>query len=368
VLNRTVSRRRFLVVGAAAAVGVAALDGVALIGSSPGNRKPLNWASPRGSLDVVDDYPLWVATKLGYFAGQGLDLSISAGPAQADSGLSQVLDGLADVGFPSPGLLASTVDRGLPLQSFFQLCAGPVFGFAVRSGSAISQVAQLAGGSVAVASKSWTELVEPLLVEAGIGPRAVRVLVAGKDWLASTGSGRTEASLAWSGLEGSPGAHGLRFLLGERWSTLPANSYVARASALADANRRKELTAFTRAVVMGLEFARASPAAAAQIVYELAPGLADSTSPALAVRAVSRMAGVYEAGRQRGQPWGVHEKKRWAAFLRIQEELGRTKRLRPEDVYTNALIRAANDIDFLRVQSDALAYPLDRGFRAAQGA
>ena len=30
------------------------------------------WVSPRGSLEVMDDYPLWVATELGYFDDLGI--------------------------------------------------------------------------------------------------------------------------------------------------------------------------------------------------------------------------------------------------------------------------------------------------------
>ena len=138
---------------------------------------------------------------------------------------------------------------------------------------------------------------------------------------------------------------------------------MARAADLADDGSRRFLTAFSTAVVMALEFTRINPAAAAQIVYRRAPGLSVKTSPARVIKAVSRVAEVYEAGRRRGLPWGIHERKRWTGFLRIQEELGRVKQLRPEDVYSNALIAAANSFDTARVKRDALGFRSSLEFR-----
>lgn len=363
MLSHAVTRRRFLIIGSAAAAGVAALDAFPLLASPRSPGRPVAWVSPRGALDVVDDYPLWVATELGYFESQGVDLGIEPGVIQPDSGLGDVLSGSVDVGFPAPNVLVSSVDRGLPLRSFFQLCAGPMFGFALGPGTAIRSPRELSGTTIAVGSASWAELLEPLLVEAGVDPRSVRIVEAGEEWLKAVSSGRADAALAWRGIESSASAKGLRFLLGERYSTLPANSYVARAVDLADDRSRRFLTAFSTAVVMALEFTRVNPVAAAQIVYRRAPGLSEKTSPARVIQAVSRVAEVYEAGRRRGLPWGIHERKRWTGFLRIQEELGRVKQLRPEDVYSNALIAAANSIDTARVKRDALGFRSSWEFR-----
>src|ERR1700736_5501853 len=251
VLTRPITRRRFLVVGSASAAAVAALEAVPLLGTLSPERRSLTWASPRGALNVVDDYPLWTAVELGYFQKQGLDLRITPGTQHADSSLGHVLDRTADIAFPSPTLLATSVDRGLGLRSFFQLSAGPHFGFALGPGSHVRTPSDLSGATVAVGSESWKDLVEPLLVEAGVAPRSVRIVVSGDGWLKAAAGGRTDAALVWNGLQATPDGRGLRYLLGDRWSKLPANSYVARSSDLADSRTRDLLTAFTKGVAMG---------------------------------------------------------------------------------------------------------------------
>jgi NitT/TauT family transport system substrate-binding protein len=200
-----------------------------------------------------------------------------------------------------------------------------------------------------------------------VDPRSVRIVVAGDGWLKATVSDKADAALVWNGLQTSPDGRGLRYLLGDRWSKLPANSYVARGSDLADARTRDVLVAFTRGVAMGLEFAHSNPKAAAEITHRRAPGLSAIMSKAEAVRALRSVASTYDAGRRSGQPWGIHQPDRWSLFLRIQEQLGLVKHLQGTDVYTNELVWPANNFDKALVQNDALAFGLPTGRRGAVG-
>jgi NitT/TauT family transport system substrate-binding protein len=363
MLTRAITRRRFLVVGSASAAAVAALEVAPLLRTLSPERRRLGWASPRGALSVVDDYPLWAAAELGYFRKQGLDVKITPGTQHSDSALGQVLDHSSDIAFPSPNLLTTSIDRGLDLRSFFQLSAGPHFGFALSPGTQVRTPNELTGATIAVGSESWRDLVEPLLVEAGVDPRSVRLVVSGDAWLKVAADGKTDAALVWNGLQGAADSRGLRFLLGDHWSKLPANSYVARGSDLADNRARDVLVAFTRAVVMGLEFAHLNPTAAAKITHQRAPGLSAVMSQAEAVRALRTVASTYDAGRRSGQPWGIHQSDRWSLFLRIQEELGRVKQLQGGDVYTNELVGPANNFDIASVRNDALTFGLSTAGR-----
>src|SRR4051812_48085517 len=65
----------------------------------------LVWVSPRGTLEVMDDYPLWVAKKLGYFEQMGIDIELQPGPLGGANVMSLLPEKKADVGFPSPGVL-----------------------------------------------------------------------------------------------------------------------------------------------------------------------------------------------------------------------------------------------------------------------
>src|SRR5581483_7443775 len=66
----------------------------------------LVWVSPRGTLEVMDDYPLWVAKKLGYFDQVGVNVDLQPGPLGGANVVSLLPEGKADVSFPSPGVLA----------------------------------------------------------------------------------------------------------------------------------------------------------------------------------------------------------------------------------------------------------------------
>lgn len=49
----------------------------------PATLTKLTVISPRGSLEVMDDYLLWVALDMGYFKDQGLDIDMEPGPTTA---------------------------------------------------------------------------------------------------------------------------------------------------------------------------------------------------------------------------------------------------------------------------------------------
>ncbi|NJO36882.1 MAG: ABC transporter substrate-binding protein, partial [Rhizobiales bacterium] len=58
-------RRQFLQVSAAGVVTVATVGLTRAARAEP--YENFTWISPRGTLEVLDDYPYWVAKKAGYF-------------------------------------------------------------------------------------------------------------------------------------------------------------------------------------------------------------------------------------------------------------------------------------------------------------
>ena len=71
----SMNRRRLLTLTAA---GVSALT----IGSVGGARNAraadtVRWVSPRGTIEVLDDYPYWVGKKYGYFGNLETTLELS---------------------------------------------------------------------------------------------------------------------------------------------------------------------------------------------------------------------------------------------------------------------------------------------------
>ena len=115
--------------------------------------------------------------------------------------------------------------------------------------------------------------------------------------------------------------------------------YCVRNADLDDPAKRDLYTRFLQGVVMGLEFAKANPRAAAQITYRSAPRPAqDARSRSLRYDSMLELAHAYGTSNRKGQGWGCNYAKGWANYLKIVSDLGQTKKLlKPGDVVTNEL-------------------------------
>src|SRR5215475_1447501 len=79
----------------------------------------VRWVSPRGTIEVLDDYPYWVAKKFGYFGD--IATTLEPGPSDATATVKLVDQKQADVGFPSPGVFSLALEQGIPLVSVFHM-------------------------------------------------------------------------------------------------------------------------------------------------------------------------------------------------------------------------------------------------------
>jgi NitT/TauT family transport system substrate-binding protein len=151
-----------------------------------------------------------------------------------------------------------------------------------------------------------------------------------------------------------------KFLVGQEWgSKLPSNSYQVRTADLDDPKKVDIYTRFLTGVVMGFEFARVNPRAAAQITYEQYPGLQKVITPQVAVDSLLELHAGYSASRRNppGQ-YGYHYTKQWDKYLGFISDFGQTKtRLNVNDVVSNDFVAAANaKADKRTARRDALAY------------
>ncbi len=79
-LQSGMSRRYFLQVTGSGLVTATALGGSALQARAE-PYDTFTWISPRGTLEVLDDYPYWSALKMGYFGD--LKTEMQPGPPTA---------------------------------------------------------------------------------------------------------------------------------------------------------------------------------------------------------------------------------------------------------------------------------------------
>jgi NitT/TauT family transport system substrate-binding protein len=381
--ERRIDRRQLLKRTAGAGIGLGAFgtllaacggddDDAAATGAGTGTgaaveRATVRWISPRGTLDVMDDYNLWVPIEMGYFDELGLDVELIAGPGgNATASATFVAENQADMGYPSPGVLTSSIDSGVPVKSVWEMISGQVFNFSLPADSPITDVKQLEGKTMSVLTAGWKVIVDPILVEVGVDPESIRYLESGPQWNQVVSQGRADAGLAWEGLRAQLAGQGLKlkYLLGSDFSEGPSNSYVVRKADLEDDNLKDVYARFFRAVVMGMTFAKENPRAAAQITYRKRPDLAATLEPQLALESMIELATAYGTTEREGQGFGYHPEDAWESYIENIAELGQIKKVLPvEDVITNEFVEPANaDADTERARSEAQGFELDDDF------
>jgi NitT/TauT family transport system substrate-binding protein len=365
------TRRDLLKRAAVAGVGLSALSSVRVAGAFGAGTalQTVRWISPRGTLDVMDDFNLWVPIKMGYFKKLGINAKLIAGPiGDALACTKFVAQNQADMGYPSPGVLTASIDSGIAVKSVWDMISGQVFDFALPTNSTISSVKDLSGKKIALGSAGWSTIVDPILVEAGVDPKSVTYVNAGNQWAQSTESGQADAGLAWEGLRAQWAGQGLKlkYLIGTEFSKQPSNVYSVRASDLKDKAKVDLYTRFLQGVVMGLEFAKANPRAAAQITYDSRPNLKKSLKPQAAYDSFLELAEAYGTSHKQGLGWGANPQVGWSGYLKVVHDLGQTKKqLATSDVITNSLATAANKkADKKTAMKDAKAFKLNATFNA----
>jgi NitT/TauT family transport system substrate-binding protein len=372
-LESRLSRRDLVKRTGAAGLGLSSLGALlAACGSddsggggqgAQGDLRTVRWISPRGTLEVMDDYMLWLPIKQGYFDDLKLKVELIGGPIDATATTKFVAEDEADVGFPSPGVLTSSIDAGVPVTSVWQLMPKQTFAFSFPVTSSITDIKQLSGKTIAVGSAAWKSIIDPMLVQGGVDPDTVKLADLGQQWSQAVARGQADAGLAWEGLRAQLLGQGLKlkFLLGSKFSSGPSNVYSIRRADLDDARLRDVYQRFFQGVVMGFEFTKANPRAAAQITYRQFPALGKTLTPQVALESMLQQLAV---SKLEGKPWGYHDVGPWEDYLDVTARLEQTTdRLDIKDVLTNDLVEPVNNAANVdRARKDAQAFELDSDF------
>lgn len=371
--SQRIDRRRFM--QSAAALGLSApaphlLNSSYVLAQDAGK---VTWVSPRGRLEVFDDYPFWVAKNFGWFGD--IETVIEGGPAAGSERL--VAEGQADMAYPSPGVFTLNLEADVPIVSVFQMGAYDVFDFAFRKGEGISDMKEIEGKTIILGDASWQAISDPMIVAGGADHTKVEYVVAGTTaWGAALQQGQGDAALSWEGLRAQWNAEGLEFdyWLGIEHSKLPANSFVIRSSDFEDAATHELYTNYLRGWAMGLEFGHTNPRAAAQITYNeptISAGLQTSFPPdnpeaiANAVASMWELANVFRGDWENREGWGWHSMESWNLWFETVRSINQlTREFATEDKVKNDFVAGANDFDAVMVQEEAINFELDELFAA----
>jgi NitT/TauT family transport system substrate-binding protein len=250
-----------------------------------------------------------------------------------------------------------------------------VFDFVLPGKSKITHPRQLKGKTIAIFTDIWRSIVNPMLTEVGVDPKSVKYRVFGPQWVQAVALGQADAGLVWEGLRaqlvGQSAAFGsafnVKFLVGTKWGSKgPSNTYVVRTADLSDPKKKDVYSRVLQGSVMGSEFAKANPRAAAQITYGARPLLQKLISPQVSLESMMQLASGYSVFHRRAPHlYGWHDAASWNRYLNAIAKLGQTKkRLNIKDVLTNDMVRAANQkADVARARRDAHAFKLNEFFR-----
>ena len=361
-----ISRRKFLQVTGSGAVIASTLGGSTLLPGLAHAARPFTWISPRGTLEVLDDYPYWVGKAMGYFGD--LETAMEPGPSDGTATVKFVAVDQADMGFPSPGVFSFALANDMDLVSVFNMGAVDVFDFAFRKGEGVKDLKELSGKTVLLGSAAWQAITDPMFAAAGVDPKSVNYLEAGwPQWGTVLDSGQGDAALAWEGLRADWEGKGLKFdyWLGVDHSNFPANSFVVRRSDIEDMERHTFLEKYLRGWAMGLEFGHQNPRAATEIVFKQFPVVQKNLGESLGTESMMQLANVFRGDMSKREGWGWHEMARWELFFKTLNEIGQLeKAVNVADVVTNEFVGPANEFDMAKVKSDADAYKLSDAMAA----
>jgi len=325
------------------------------------------WISPRGTIEVVDDYPYWVALAMGYFGD--LPTAMEAGPSDATAVVRFTAVGQTDIGFPSPGVLTFAIGEDLDLVSVFGSGRLDLFNFAFRVGEGVSDIAEMEGMTVLLGSPGWQAICDPMFAAAGVDHTTINYVDAGfPGWTSTLASGEGDACLAWEGLRADLGGKGLEFdyWLGRVGSQLPSNSLVVRKADIEDEQRRQFIQQYLTAWAKGHEFAERNPRAATQIVFEALPAVRDNLGAKFGTESLMQIHQTFKGNDFESRAgWGEHDIPQWDLFFETAKAVGQTELdIETQDWVLNDFIEEANSFDKEAVWADADAFELDEDMAA----
>lgn len=361
--NVTIDRRRLLTITAGGATAVA-FGGLGVTKALAADT--VRWVSPRGTIEVLDDYPYWVAKKFGYFGD--IATTLEPGPSDATATVKLVDQNQADMGYPSPGVFSLALEQGMPLVSVFHMGGSDVFDIAFRKGEKPKGLNDLEGKTILLGSAGWQSICDPMLAAAGVDVKKIKYVEAGwPTWGTALKAGKGDAALCWEGLRAQWKGQGLDFdyFEGKNFSKLPANSFVIRKADFEDQAKRKVYARYLQGWAAGLEFGKQNPRAATQIVMTQFPGLASQMNPSVATESMMQLGNVFAGRMDERKKWGHHLKSSWELFFDIGRKVGQiTQNFKFEDVCKNDLIDEANAFDAAKVKADADGFALAADYKS----
>ncbi len=312
---------------------------------------------PRG-LECMDDMALWSAVAMGYFEEEGIEFDMQQAFGTTD--IKMIATGQADFGYPSPNLILSSIQEGLPVKAVSAADSINIFGMAVKSDSGIKDWADLKGKTIALGDAAWETIAAPTVTAAGLDPATdLEYIVAGDTRYQMVAEGKIDALFTWISEYEQLKGQGFDFIYLDGNEVLPvlANPVITNQE-LID-NNPELITRFVRAMMKGLYFVKCNPEAAAditlnkfpsiQITWEGALGCAEGRNQQAFGTNEETTKEILDAG------IGIMSEDKWKTVIEWAQKVGViTEEIPADQVFTNDFVDTT--WDRAEVEADAAAY------------
>ncbi len=333
-LNRGVNRRAFLHGSAALSVGAAASSLISVTSASAQGAEismQLGWLASNGILGEV------AAKREGYYAGLGIDLSVTPGGPGVD-GVASVAAGRAEVGqlSSSPSLMLAR-SAGIPVKAFAAGYQKHPFTYFSLANNPIRTPQDMVGQTIAT-QPTAVILLRALLAQNGISESDVEIVNMGSD-MNQLLTGQAAAVTGWQTNTNALkilGENRVDMMLWDAGIQLYANVYYTTDNVLGD--NADVLANFLKGSAMGWGFARKNPEAAVDHLVAEYPNL-DRDSE---LEAVGPVLGFSFNDTTASDGWAAMNPENWQAQIQVYSDLGQFEGETPKlsDVMTTEILDA----------------------------
>lgn len=310
--------------------------------------------------------PFAVATKLGWFRQEGIEVELVPLPGSTDC-VKNVATREVDFSLPSVEPLAIGRPQGIRAKVFYTAYQGNIYGIAVPQDSPVQKMADLRGKTIGVISMASAGVIvaRALSATAGLNPDAdVTIVVAGEGaQTAAMVRGKQVDALSQFDTQYAMVENAgvkLRLLDTRDIDRYPSNGFLALEESLR--TKRKEAVAVARGYAKGTIFAIANPEAAVRILYDVFPqtkptGKDEATAIRDDVKVLQARAQNWKLDKAGVKRWGENSEANYAAYAAFMLRWGIIKQAVPvTDLVTNELIDEINRFDPEKIAAEARAW------------
>jgi NitT/TauT family transport system substrate-binding protein len=314
--------------------------------------------------------PFAVATKMGWFKQEGLEVEVVPLPGSTDC-VKAVATGEVPISLPSVEPLANGRPQGVKAKIYYTAYQTNGYGIAVPADSAIQSPAELRGKSIGVTSLASAGVVvaRAQVAAAGLDPaRDVQIVVAGEgaQTAAMVRNRQVDALSQFDtqyAMVENAGVR-VRYLDRRDIERFPGNGFLASEETLK--TRRKELIGFARSYAKGTIFTIANPEAAVRIVYEMFPqtkptGKDEATAVRDDIKVLEARMPHYKLEPAGVKRWGESSEANYRDYVDFLVKWNViTQKVPTGDLITNEMIDEINRMDPAKIAAEAAAYRYHR--------